>query len=232
MADQKAVQDAQEAYDKALKDLNDYLADQDYEERKAAIQAQKEDLQAQFDAYKDSWSAIVDAIEAPSGDIKALLAELKANGTSTMVGQSGGIAALLNALRGGLVGSGYQFGLTNINANTSGSTTRSNTKFDSGGIAFGSGFMQKGSEAEAVIGPDITSAILNPVRNSNFAAFADSVRTLMGASDAIACGRDSFVTNNNGGNIYVNGMKIGSDMMQKPFVEVMQALSIHVNEAV
>lgn len=233
MADQKAVQDAQEAYEKALKDLNDYLADQDYEERKAAIQAQKEDLQAQFDAYKDSWSAIVDAIEAPSGDIKALLAELKANGTSTMVGQSGGIAALLNALRGGLVGSGYQFGLSNINANTSGSTTTSRTTFDSGGIAFGSGLMRKGGVGpETVIGPDITSAILNPVRNANFATFADSVRMLMGASDSIVAKRDSFVTNNNGGNIYVNGIKVGSDMMQKPFAEVMRTISLHVNEAV
>lgn len=233
MADQKAVQDAQEAYEKALKDLNDYLSDQDYEERKAAIQAQKEDLQAQFDAYKDSWDAIVDAIEAPSGDIKALLADLRGTGTSTMKGQAGGIAALLNALRGGFVGSGYNFGLSNINANTSGSTTTSRTTFDSGGIAFGSGLMRKGGVGpEAVIGPDITSAILNPVRNANFATFADSVRMLMGASDSIVAKRDSFVTNNNGGNIYVNGMKIGEDMMQKPFAEVMRTISLHVNEAV
>ena len=233
MADQKAVQDAQEAYEKALKDLNDYLSDQDYEERKAAIQAQKEDLQAQFDAYKDSWNAIVDAIEAPSGDIKALLADLRGTGTSTMKGQAGGIAALLNALRGGLVGSGYNFGLSNINANTSGSTTTSRTTFDSGGIAFGSGLMRKGGVGpETVIGPDITSAILNPVRNANFATFADSVRMLMGASDSIVAKRDSFVTNNNGGNIYVNGMKIGEDMMQKPFAEVMRTISLHVNEAV
>lgn len=233
MADQKAVQDAQEAYEKALKDLNDYLSDQDYEERKAAIQAQKEDLQAQFDAYKDSWDAIVDAIEAPSGDIKALLADLRGTGTSTMKGQAGGIAALLNALRGGFTGSGYNFGLSNINANTSGSTTTSRTTFDSGGIAFGSGLMRKGGVGpEAVIGPDITSAILNPVRNANFATFADSVRMLMGASDSIVAKRDSFVTNNNGGNIYVNGIKVGSDMMQKPFAEVMRTISLHVNEAV
>ena len=233
MADQKAVQDAQEAYEKALKDLNDYLSDQDYEERKAAIQAQKEDLQAQFDAYKDSWDAIVDAIEAPSGDIKALLADLRGTGTSTMKGQAGGIAALLNALRGGFVGSGYNFGLSNINANTSGSTTTSRTTFDSGGIAFGSGLMRKGGVGpETVIGPDITSAILNPVRNANFATFADSVRMLMGASDSIVAKRDSFVTNNNGGNIYVNGIKVGSDMMQKPFAEVMRTISLHVNEAV
>ena len=92
--------------------------------------------------------------------------------------------------------------------------------------------MRKGNVgAETVIGPDITSAILNPVRNSNFAAFADSVRALMGASDAIAA-RSSYITNNSGGNIYVNGMRIGSDMMQKPFAEVMRTISLHVNEAV
>ena len=234
MADQKAVQDAQEAYDKALQDLNDYLADQDYEERKAAIQAQKEDLQAQFDAYKESWEAIVDAIEAPSGDLKVLLEALRKNGTSTMIAQSGGIAALLNALSAGLVASGYQFGLSNINANTSGSTTGTNTVFDSGGIALGSGFMRKGAVGpEAVIGPGITSAILNPVRNANFTNFADSVWKLLGASNAAAvAGKSSYITNNSGGNIVVNGMKIGEDMMQKPFAEVMRTISLHVNEAV
>lgn len=234
MADQKAVQDAQEAYDKALQDLNDYLADQDYEERKAAIQAQKEDLQAQFDAYKESWEAIVDAIEAPSGDLKVLLEALRKNGTSTMIAQSGGIAALLNALSAGLVASGYQFGLSNINANTSGSTTGANTVFDSGGIALGSGFMRKGAVGpEAVIGPGITSAILNPVRNANFTNFADSVWKLLGASNAAAiAGKSSYITNNSGGNIVVNGMKIGEDMMQKPFAEVMRTISLHVNEAV
>ena len=234
MADQGAVQKAQEAYDKALQDLNDYLADQDYEERKAAIQAQKEDLQAQFDAYKESWEAIVDAIEAPSGDLKALLEALRTNGTSTMIAQSGGIAALLNALSAGLVASGYQFGLSNINANTSGSTTGANTVFDSGGIALGSGFMRKGAVGpEAVIGPGITSAILNPVRNANFTNFADSVWKLLGASNATAiAGKSSYITNNSGGNIVVNGMKIGEDMMQKPFAEVMRTISLHVNEAV
>ena len=233
MADQGAVQKAQEAYDEALKDLNEYLADQDYEARKAEIQARKEELQAQFDAYKDSWSAIIDAIEAPAGDIKALLEEVKKYGTSTMVAQSGGIADLLNNLRDGLVRLGYVFGLGNINANTTNSGTNENTVFDSGGFAFGSGLMRKGAVgAEAVIGPDITRDILNPVRNANFATFADSVRTLIGASNMIAGSGSSYITNNSGGNIYVNGMKIGEDMMQKPFAEVMRTISLHVNEAV
>ena len=233
MADQGSVQKAQEAYDEALKDLNEYLADQDYEARKAEIQARKEELQAQFDQYKESWDSIIDAIEAPAGDVKAILDEIRKNGTSTMKAQSGGIAELLNQLRDGLVSIGYAFGLGNINANTDSSSTTAETVFDSGGFAFGGGLMRKGNiGAETVIGPDITSSILNPVRNSRFSAFADSVRTLMGASDSIAAGASSYITNNSGGNIFVNGIKIGSDMMQQPFAEVMRTISLHVNEAI
>ena len=232
MADQGSVQKAQEAYDEALKDLNEYLADQDYEARKAEIQARKEELQAQFDQYKESWDSIIDAIEAPAGDVKAILDEIRKNGTSTMKAQSGGIAELLNQLRDGLVSIGYAFGLGNINANTDSSTTTAETVFDSGGFAFGGGLMRKGNiGAETVIGPDITNSILNPVRNSRFSAFADSIRTLMSASNTIAAG-SSYITNNSGGNIFVNGIKIGSDMMQQPFAEVMRTISLHVNEAI
>ncbi|MBO5969226.1 MAG: phage tail tape measure protein [Clostridia bacterium] len=232
MADQKAVADAQEAYDKALESMNKYLEEQDYAERKAAIEAQKQALQDQYNEYKESWEAIVDAIEAPSGDIKKLLNELTKGGTSTMQAQTGGIAALLNALRTGVVDEGYFAGLLNINNNTSGSTTTSSTTFDSGGIAFGSGIMRKGTAgAETVIGPDITRAILNPVRNANFSTFADSVRTLMGVADAAVAGGSSSITNNSGGNIIVNGVKIGSDQMNKPFAEVMKNIVLHVNES-
>lgn len=232
MADQGSVQKAQEAYDEALKDLNEYLADQDYEARKAEIQARKEELQAQFDQYKESWDSIIDAIEAPAGDVKAILDEIRKNGTSTMKAQSGGIAELLNQLRDGLVSIGYAFGLGNINANTDSSSTTAETVFDSGGFAFGGGLMRKGNiGAETVIGPDITNSILNPVRNSRFSAFADSIRTLMSASNTIAAG-SSYITNNSGGNIFVNGIKIGSDMMQQPFAEVMRTISLHVNEAI
>ena len=232
MADQGSVQKAQEAYDEALKDLNEYLADQDYEARKAEIQARKEELQAQFDQYKESWDSIIDAIEAPAGDVKAILDEIRKNGTSTMKAQSGGIAELLNQLRDGLVSIGYAFGLGNINANTDSSSTTAETVFDSGGFAFGGGLMRKGNiGAETVIGPDITNSILNPVRNSRFSAFADSIRNLMSASNTIAAG-SSYITNNSGGNIFVNGIKIGSDMMQQPFVEVMRTISLHVNEAI
>lgn len=231
MADKGAVQKAQEAYDKALKDLNEYLSDQDYEARKAEIRARKDELKAQFEEYEKSWAAIVDAIEAPAGDVKAILEEIKKNGTSTMIEQSGGIAELLNNLRDGLVSLGYVFGLGNINANTTGSTTTSETVFDNGGFAFGTGFMRKGNGAETVIGPELTRDILNPVKNARFSAFADSLRCIMdGVGQSPSFRGASNITNNNGGNYYVNGVKVGQDMAQRPFAEVMRTIAIHANE--
>lgn len=234
MADQGAVQKAQEAYDKALKDLNEYMDDRAYEERKAEIEAQKDDLQSQFDAFEESWKAIVDAIEAPSGDIKALLNALKSGGTSTMKAQSGGIADLLNNLRDGLVNAGYVFGLGNINANTSGSKTTASTVFDSGGFAFGTGIMRKGAVGgETVIGPEITRDILNPVKNARFTSFVDSLKYLVDGPGQMPTFRNpSSITNNNGGNYYVNGVKVGADMAQRPFAEVMRTIAIHANESV
>ena len=232
MADQGSVQKAQQAYEKALQDLNDYLDQQAYEERKASIEAQKNELQAQFDDFEESWKAIVDAIEAPAGDLKKLLDDLAKGGTSTMQAQSGGIAALLNNLRAGLVSGGYIFGLGNINANTENSTTSASTVFDDGGFAFGTGLMRKGDGTETVIGPDITRDILNPVKNARFSAFAESLRTIMDGGNSLSFRNPSTITNNNGGNYYVNGVQVGAEMAQRPFAEVMRTIAIHANEAI
>ena len=230
MADQSSVEKAKEAYEDAQKDLADYLDEQAYEQQKAAIEAQKEELQAQYDAYRESWTDIVDAIEAPSGDLQALLETLKKYGSDTMKEQSGGIGDLLNNLREGILNPGYFLGLTRINANTSKTNTDENTVFDSGGFASGTGLMRKGSVGtETVIGPDITSDILNPVKNARFTSFVDSLRYLVGGESPIYRNTGS-VTNNNGGNYYINGVKVGSDMAQRPFAEVMRTIAIHANE--
>lgn len=230
MADQSSVEKAKEAYEDAQKDLADYLDEKEYEQQKEAIEAQKEELQAQYDAYRESWEDIVDAIEAPSGDLQALLETLKKYGSDTMKEQSGGIGDLLNNLREGILNPGYFLGLTRINANTSKTNTDENTVFDSGGFASGTGLMRKGSVGtETVIGPDITSDILNPVKNARFTSFVDSLRYLVGGESPIYRNTGS-VTNNNGGNYYINGVKVGSDMAQRPFAEVMRTIAIHANE--
>lgn len=232
MADQGSVQKAQEAYDEALKDLEEYLEDKEYEAKKEEIQAQKDELQSQFDAFKESWEAIVEAIEAPQGDLAALLQELRAHGTSTMQGQVSSLADLLNALRDSLFSGGYLDGIGKIGANTPKSKTTGKTKFDSGGFAYGIGVMSKGtSDAETVLGPSITKDALNPIRNAQFSSFSDSIKSLIGSSSEMyKSGGGSSITNNSGGNIIVNGMKIGHDQYQQPFAKVMKNISIHANE--
>lgn len=101
MADQGALAEAENAYETALKDLNDFLADLNFEEQKANIKAQKDALQEAFDTYKKGWDLIVESIEAPTGDLAALFAELKTNGTEAMKSQAENIQSLLGALEEG-----------------------------------------------------------------------------------------------------------------------------------
>ena len=101
MADQGALAQAEEAYQNALKDLNDFLTDLDFEEQKANIQAQKDALQEAFDTYKEGWDLIIDSIEAPTGDLVELFNDLKTNGTEAMKSQTENIETLLDALEQG-----------------------------------------------------------------------------------------------------------------------------------
>lgn len=101
MADQGTLAKAEEAYATALKNLNDFLVDLDFEKQKEAIQAQKDALQEAFDAYKEGWDTIVDAIEAPTGDLVELFQDLKVNGTEAMKSQAENIEHLLDALETG-----------------------------------------------------------------------------------------------------------------------------------
>lgn len=98
MADQGVLAQAEEAYSNALKELKDFLSDLDFNEQKAAIQAQKDALQEAFDAYKEGWDLIVQSIEKPTGDLAALFEELKTNGTEAMQSQADNISSLLSAL--------------------------------------------------------------------------------------------------------------------------------------
>lgn len=109
MADQGALAKAEEAYTDALKNLNDFLSDLDFEAQKAAIQSQKDALQEAFDTYKDGWDTIIKEIEKPTGDLAALFEDLKNNGAEFMKEQASGIASLLNALE-----TGFFDGITDV----------------------------------------------------------------------------------------------------------------------
>lgn len=108
------------------------------------------------------------------------------------------------------------------------------SKFDDGGIARGAGFMQKlVNDDEVVLGPELTARVLDPQTNGKFEAFAKSLGVMIGAIEradelpqrAGLPGGSSVDSHDT----IINGVRIGSDMMQRPLSEVLGALKIYTN---
>lgn len=228
MADQGDVEKAKEALKKAEEDLKEYQDDLEYEAKRDAINQQKKDLQEQFDAYKRNWEDIIDIIEAPSGDIQQLLETIFGNASGTLLGEAQNIADLLNTLKAGFLSSGYELGLGRINDNTKDSTTTIDTIFGHQSEATNGGLI---STLMGSVGSGIVNDILGQTATGGLAFTADSLRDITGGLDNSLAYRDTnSIVNNNGGNYYVNGVMIGSEMAQRPFAEVMRAIAIHANE--
>lgn len=228
MADQGDVEKAKEALKKAEEDLKEYQDDLEYEAKRDAINQQKKDLQEQFDAYKKNWADIIDIIEAPSGDIQQLLETIFGNASGTLLGEAQNIADLLNTLKAGFLSSGYELGLGRINDNTKDSTTTIDTIFGHQSEATNGGLI---STLMGSVGSGIVNDILGQTAKGGLAFTADSLRDITGGLDNSLAYRDkNSIVNNNGGNYYVNGVMIGSEMAQRPFAEVMRTIAIHANE--
>ena len=229
MADQGNVEKAKEALQKAEEDLKEYQDDLEYEAKRDAINQQKQDLQAQFDAYKDNWEDIIDIIEAPSGDIQELLETIFGNASGTLLGEAQSIADLLNTLNAGFLSSGYEIGLGRINDNTEDSTTTIDTIFGHQSAANTEDLLA--SIIGSVFGSGNMNDILGPTSKGGFAFNTEGLKAVTGGiENSLTYRNPSSTINNNGGNYYVNGVKIGADMAQKPFAEVMRTIAIHANE--
>lgn len=108
-----------------------------------------------------------------------------------------------------------------------------NVSFDSGGIASGLGFLPKAtSRPESVNDPALTAKILSPTSNAQFDRYVrdmgimfEQARTYTQAPVLQSTAGNNVVTTTNN-SIYINGVKIGSDMMSKPFGEVLQMVSM------
>lgn len=229
MADQGEVEKAREALKNAEEDLKEYQDDLEYEAKRDAINQQKQDLQAQFDAYKENWEDIIDIIEAPSGDIQELLETIFGNASGTLLGEAQSIADLLNTLNAGFLSSGYELGLGRINDNTEDSTTTIDTIFGHQSAANTEDLLA--SIIGSVFGSGNMNDILGPTSKGGFAFNTEGLKAVTGGiENSLTYRNPSSTINNNGGNYYVNGVKIGADMAQKPFAEVMRTIAIHANE--
>lgn len=257
VADERAVQSAREALDKAQKDLSEYEADlaldatkealkAEYEANKAALEAERDErvnaLKAEQEAFDAEWKAITDAIKEPGRDIAEVLSEIATNGTPAMKAQVDNITALLGKLGydvavvagaqygGGVSGSDNDKIRKMINGDYTGAV------FDSGGFAGMKGIMLKDTDGmETILPPSLTKAIIQPERGAQFTRFTDDLARLFGISERYSLGASPVLNGGFGGSdshdmVYqINGIKIGSDEAQKPFYEVMRHIAVYSN---
>lgn len=117
---------------------------------------------------------------------------------------------------------------TGITLNASGADS-----FDSGGVAHGLGMMSKATSApEAVTNPELTAKILSPVSNAQFDKYIRDMGILF--EDARVYARTPIVhtatnktTNNSTDNsLTINGMKVGSDMVNRPLREILSMIDL------
>ena len=105
--------------------------------------------------------------------------------------------------------------------------------YDSGGIASGLGYMYKATKAdEVVLNGGLSNAILSPKRSQQFADFTSSLERMFGMASMMERPQSRMgwsTSDNHSTNVYMNGIKIGSDMLNRPLSEVLSVLPIYCN---
>lgn len=109
-----------------------------------------------------------------------------------------------------------------------------NPLFDTGGIASGLGVMRKATTAdEVVLSPALSSLVLTPQKNREFAQFAQSMGLLFGTAHTFANAafdRDIPVSNTSDNHsITINGVTIGESMLRRPLSDTLSLLGLHMN---
>lgn len=107
--------------------------------------------------------------------------------------------------------------------------------FDSGGVAHGTGMMQKATTAdEVVLSPALSTLVLTPDKNREFAQFAQSLGLVFGASEKFqnATFTREAVSNStvDRHDITINGFTVGENMLRRPLSDTLSLLSLHINE--
>lgn len=111
-------------------------------------------------------------------------------------------------------------------------TTRTMLAFDVGGVADKKGLMAKAiDDSEIVIGPELTGKILQPRSNAQYEKLMGVLGLLYDpmAFNSVIKNSPASYGDSNCGNTYINGVQIGSDMLNRPLSEVLQTLRIHTN---
>lgn len=128
----------------------------------------------------------------------------------------------------------YRALLDYLNENYSDWDKLANYTYDSGGIASGAGFIAKATaEPETVNYPELTAKILSPVSNAQFDRYVrdmgilfETAKEYTAMHPMVQSTVGNTTTTNNNSSITINGVKIGSDMMEHPLGEVLRMVGI------
>lgn len=165
IADQKAVQSAQDQLKKAQDALDKYRKDQDYDAAVAAIKAQQDAVNKRYDDLEAKWEEILSAVEEPLREIADILADVAKSGTDRQKGETGNVSSLAKLIA--------DF----IAENPSGWKLPG---YDSGGVLHGLGGIKATGEDEIILGPALSAKILSPTPNAQFDAFAQALGAVYG----------------------------------------------------
>lgn len=242
----ETIASAQESLQEAIDAFNEYIEDQAWDGVISELQsgnATNDSIKEVLDKWKStaeeqgltdtSWyQKIVEAIYDSVG-VNVTESEESSESsnaeTSTTVKppQSGGNIITSNA--------GNHSGAADLNYRPS-NQIHQTTMFDGGGVANGLGYLTKGvREPEAVNNPELTAKILAPTSNAQFDRYVRDMGILFETAREYAISKpvmqsavgNSTTTNNNSNNSYsINGVKIGSDMLTRPFGEVLQMMTM------
>lgn len=202
--DEKEVKNAEETLQQAIEELNQYVEEQ-------------------------AWDGVIDELESGNATNESILAIL-----SQWMSESYGnetpewLSSILNTIK-------HSAGVDLVESAPDSEVAQAikNGSFDSGGIASGLGFLPKAtSRPESVNDPALTAKILSPTSNAQFDRYVrdmgimfEQARTYAQTPVLQSAAGNSVVTTTNN-STYINGVKIGSDMMSKPFGEVLQMVSM------
>lgn len=169
IADQKAVQSAQDQLKKAQDALDKYRKDQDYNAAVAAIKAQQDAVNARYDELENKWREILSSVEEPLREIADILSDVMKSGTDRQKGETGNVSSLAKLIA--------DF----IAENPSGWKLPG---YDSGGVLHGMGGIKATGKDEIILGPELSAKILSPTPNAQFDAFARSLGAVYGLPNA------------------------------------------------
>ena len=196
--DQEKIQTAEDELAEAQEELND------------AIEAVR----------NEAWDSVIEELEsgnATNESVKEILDEWKAVAELQADADISWYKEIVDAIKS----------ISNVNI---GASDISAVSYDNGGIASGLGYMPKATaEPEAINDPVLTAKILSPVSNAEFDRYVKDMGILFNTAREYTnirpvmqstVGATTNTTNNN--SVSINDLKIGTDMLNAPFIEVLK----------